>query len=242
MCVLAVDVQVLSIAKYMSKLVHTTAYSYNVAKLSLKFQAAMFALCVYWPSYTVLQNSLLKFQATTVHVLQTATRQYCYMSCPCCMLSCVFNKHVIYNWTFNCPPLVLRNIFKNIFKSHLNAKCTFKWQVFSHFSRRHKTQRCSSSLYIKDDSFINAVHNIVLVLYKACFNLIYMWSASIQLMHAASYQEASDGSTLLTPSVRPSIAAFVLFKDWGSVPPIKRVMRPNSAYFWRLEFRQIVFL
>ena len=47
MCVLAVDVQVLPIAKYMSKLVHTTAYSYNVAKLSLKFQAAMFALCVY---------------------------------------------------------------------------------------------------------------------------------------------------------------------------------------------------
>jgi hypothetical protein len=34
MCVLAVDVQVLPIAKYMSKLVHTTAYSYNVAKLS----------------------------------------------------------------------------------------------------------------------------------------------------------------------------------------------------------------
>ena len=121
-----------------------------------------------------------KLQLSTCSKLQHDNTFTC-MSCPCCMLSCVFNKHVIYNWTFNCPPPILRNIFKNIFKLHLNAKCTFKWQVFSHFSRRHKTQRCSSSLYIKDNLFINAVHNIVLVWYKACFNLIYMWSASIQL-------------------------------------------------------------
>ena len=40
------------------------------------------------------------------------------------------------------------------------------------------------------------------------------------VMHAEAYQEASDGSTLLTLLFDPPIAAVVLFKDWGNVSPI----------------------
>jgi hypothetical protein len=48
--------------------------------------------------------------------------------------------------------------FLRTFLSHIWMPNVHSNDVFSHFSRRHKTQRCSSSLYIKDSLFINAVH------------------------------------------------------------------------------------